>query len=152
VRYEYNGDVTVIADSFQGKPLNSPNDVVVHPDGSIWFTDPPSGIRGDYEGIAGSSELHFSVYGRRHVELTLPGTDTVTGADGIRCDIEGNIWAGARPGVQVIAPDGHTIGLIRLPEVCANVCFCGVRHNLLFMTASQSLYSVYIGTQGAGIA
>ena len=50
VRYEHSGEVTVIADRFDGKPLNSPNDVVVHPDGSIWFTDPPYGIRGNYEG------------------------------------------------------------------------------------------------------
>src|SRR5262245_425572 len=44
-RYEVNGTVTTVADRFQGKRLNSPNDVVVHPDGSIWFTDPPYGIR-----------------------------------------------------------------------------------------------------------
>jgi gluconolactonase len=43
VRYELDGSVTVIADSFQGKRLNSPNDAVPHPDGSIWFTDPPYG-------------------------------------------------------------------------------------------------------------
>src|SRR6516225_2412181 len=41
VRYEHDGSVTMIADSFNGKRLNSPNDVVPHPDGSIWFTDPP---------------------------------------------------------------------------------------------------------------
>ena len=61
----------------------------------------------------------------------------------MRCDADGNIWAGARPGVLVIAPDGVTIGMIRLPEVCANVCFGGARRNRLFMTASQSLYAVY---------
>src|SRR6266487_3224611 len=43
VRYELDGSVTVLADSFQGKRLNSPNDAVPHPDGSIWFTDPPYG-------------------------------------------------------------------------------------------------------------
>lgn len=206
VRYEYDGSVTVIADSFDGKPLNSPNDAVVAPDGSIWFTDPPYGIRGNYEGSRAESELPFAVYrvdttrgritrvtdeisapnglcfspdysqlyvadtgsgreikiwdvdgsrlrnGRRHTQLTLPGTDSVTAADGIRCDVDGNIWAGARPGVQIITPVGEPIGVIRLPEVCANVCFGGTRRNRLFMTASQSLYSVYVGVRGAGIA
>ena len=61
-RYEQNGDVTVIADRFDGKRLNSPNDVVVHPDGSIWFTDPPYGIRGDYEGFRADSETPPAVY------------------------------------------------------------------------------------------
>ena len=70
----------------------------------------------------------------------------------MRCDVDGNIWTGAVPGVQVIAPDGNLIGIIRLPERCANVCFGGTRRNRLFMTASQSLYSVYVGVQGAGIA
>ena len=206
VRYEYDGSVTVIADSFDGKPLNSPNDAVVAPDGSIWFTDPPYGIRGNYEGSRAESELPFAVYrvdttrgritrvtdeisapnglcfspdysqlyvadtgsgreikiwdvdgsrlrnGRRHTQLTLPGTDSVTAADGIRCDVDGNIWAGARPGVQIITPVGEPIGVIRLPEVCANVCFGGTRRKRLFMTASQSLYSVYVGVRGAGIA
>ena len=75
---------------------------------------------------------------------------TGSAADGIRCDADGNIWAAARPGVQVIAPDATAIGVIRLPEVCANVCFGGKRRNRLFMTASQSLYAVYVNTQGAG--
>ena len=56
VRYEQNGTVTVIADKFQGKRLNSPNDIVVHPDGGIWFTDPTYGIHGNYEGFKGESE------------------------------------------------------------------------------------------------
>ena len=90
--------------------------------------------------------------GRRHAQLTLPGTESVTSADGIRCDVDGNLWAGARPGVQVISPQGKAIGVIRLPEVCANVCFGGSKRNRLFMTASQSLYSVYVGVRGAGIA
>src|SRR2546428_8920720 len=62
VRYEPSGTVTVIAEKFQGKPLNSPNDVVVHPDGSIWFTDPPYGIMGDYEGFQAKQELKEAVY------------------------------------------------------------------------------------------
>jgi gluconolactonase len=206
-RYEHSGDVTIIAESFNGKRLNSPNDVVVHPDGGIWFTDPPYGIRGNYEGVPAESELPFSVYrvdpstgsiakvtdeidapnglcfspdydrlyvadtgasreikvwdvvdsmslrnGRRHIQLTIPGSSTISAADGLRCDVDGNVWAGARPGVQIITPGGEIIGLIRLPEVCANVCFGGARRNRLFMTASQSLYSIYVGVQGAGVA
>jgi gluconolactonase len=43
IRFEHDGSVTVLADNYQGKPLNSPNDIVPHPDGSMWFTDPPYG-------------------------------------------------------------------------------------------------------------
>lgn len=50
-RTEVDGFVTVLADSFGGKRLNSPNDVVVHSDGSVWFTDPTYGIMSDYEGF-----------------------------------------------------------------------------------------------------
>jgi gluconolactonase len=206
VRYEYSGAVTVIAERFQNRRLNSPNDIVVHPDGSVWFTDPMYGIRGNYEGFKAESENKPAVYrvdpqsgelalitdemsgpnglcfspdyktlyvadtgtgreiraydvdgktarnSRRFAQLTQPGSGAPSAADGIRCDVDGNVWAGARPGVQVIAPDGVAIGVIRLPENCANVCFGGARRNRLFMTASQSLYAVYVDTQGAGLA
>ena len=52
-------------------------------------------------------------------------------------------------GVHVFAPDGTLIGKIHLPETCANLCFGGAKRNRLFMTASQSLYAVYVETQGA---
>jgi gluconolactonase len=79
-------------------------------------------------------------------------------ADGMRTDVDGNLYVGAGwvgagyDGVHVFAPDGTRIGLIRLPEICGNVCFGGVKRNRLFMTASQSLYAVYLETQGAHIA
>ena len=205
VRYEPNGTLTVIAEKFQGKKLNSPNDIVVHPDGGIWFTDPIYGIRGNYEGFKAEQESKEAVYradpktgqldkvtdevgqpngicfsrdykklyvadtgtretkvwdvdgktlrnGKRFVQLDIPGTGAPSSADGVRCDVDGNIWAGARPGVQVIAPSGERIGMIRLPETCANVCFGGSRRNRLFMTSSQSLYAVYVETTGAHIA
>jgi gluconolactonase len=204
VRYEMNGSITTIADRFEGKRFNSPNDIVVHPDGSIWFTDPPYGILGDYEGYKSDKEMPEAVYrvdttgkvsrvadgmggpnglcfspdykklyvadtgpgaetrvwdvdgsslrnGKTFVKLTLPGGGRSV-ADGIRCDADGNIWCGARPGVMVVSPAGEQIGMIRLPENCANVCFGGTRRNRLFMTASQGLYSVYVGTTGAHIA
>jgi len=205
VRYEGNGAVTVIAEKFQSKRLNSPNDAVVHPDGGIWFTDPTYGIRGNYEGFKSEQETPTAVYrvdpkagqiekvmheisgpngicfspdykkiyvadtgtgreiraadvdgkalrnNRRFVQLDVPGNGGPSAADGIRCDVDGNVWAGARPGVQVIAPNGERIGMIRLPETCANVCFGGAKRNRLFMTASQSLYAVYVETVGAHI-
>ncbi len=61
-RTEYDGRITVIADNYQGKRLNSPNDIVVKSDDSIWFTDPPFGILGEYEGTAAEQELPTQVY------------------------------------------------------------------------------------------
>ena len=86
---------------------------------------------------------------------------TVEGAglsDGIRCDTEGNIWSSAGwvgagyDGVHIFAQDGHKIGAILLPEICSNLCFGGAKRNRLFMTGSQSLYTMYVEAQGAGIA
>jgi gluconolactonase len=243
VRYELNGSITIIADAFNGKRLNSPNDVVPHPDGSIWFTDPPYGGQ-LYEGVpdaaGGASnpagrldprlgqpagigeakrELPTNVYrvdpsGRIDVVVTqdqLPdpnglvfspdykrlyvistgkgpgdtgpggkndmhvfdvGTDNKLssqrlftdcmvdgvkcGPDGARCDVDGNVWISSNAGrnvgyngVTVWTPEGKLIGRIRLPEVCANICFGGPKRNRLFMAASQSLYAVYVNTQGA---
>ena len=195
---------TLVGD-FEGRRFNSPNDVALGSNGDLYFTDPPYGIRGDYEGNRAEQEHPLSVYrvdadggikrvtddidapnglcfspdysllyvsntgagqdirvwdvdgdilrnGRTFAELVDPTTGSRTSADGIRCDVDGNVWAGARPGVQVVAPNGVTIGVIRLPEVCANVCFGGTKRNRLFMTASQSLYSVYVGVRGAGVA
>jgi gluconolactonase len=76
------------------------------------------------------------------------------GADGIRCDVDGNVWSSAGwvgdgyDGVHIIAPDSELIGKIHLPEICANLCFGGAKRNRLFMAASQSLYAVYVETQG----
>ena len=72
-RTEHNGTVTVIADRFEGKRFNSPNDVVVKSDGSIWFTDPPYGILIDYEGETGASEI-----GANHVYRVDGATGKIT--------------------------------------------------------------------------
>jgi gluconolactonase len=243
VRYELDGSVTVLADSYDGKKLNSPNDVVPHPDGSYWFTDPPYGGQ-LYEGapdVAGGPsnangklnprvgqaagvgllkrELPTNCYridpggkvdlvvteeqvpdpnglcfspdykklyvvstgkgpgdtgpgGKGEVYSFDVGTDNKVsnrklfsdfmvdgikcGPDGVRCDVNGNLWASSNAGrsvgysgVTVWTPEGKLIGRIRLPEICGNICFGGPKRNRLFMAASQSLYAVYVNTQGA---
>ena len=79
------------------------------------------------------------------------------GPDGLRCDVNGNVWSSSNAGravgysgVTVWSPAGKLLGRIRLPEVCGNVCSGGPKRNRLFMAASQSLYAVYTATQGAG--
>jgi gluconolactonase len=217
VRYEHSGKTTVIADKWQGKPLNAPNDIVVHPDGAIWFTDPGYGILINYEGNVAKMELKEAIYrvdktgkmekvaddmykpnglcfspdykklyicdtgsthypeapknirvydvmdskslknGKQYISMEMPGKGAGQ-ADGIRADKDGNIWVGAGwvgagyDGVHIFEPGGERIGMILLPEMCANLCFGGTKRNRLFMCASQSLYTVYVETQGAHIA
>jgi len=62
VRTEYDGGTTVLMDRFDGKPLNSPNDVVVKSDGTVWFSDPPFGLAGYYQGVPGKQELPANLY------------------------------------------------------------------------------------------
>lgn len=212
-RTEHDGRITVLADKFDGKPFNSPNDLHVTRDGSIWFTDPPFGINGHYEGEKAKAEQPHGVYridgasGRvsRVIEdLPLPNGIAFTadeklaylvgrnaqGArllfrcevagdklvnrtaifdagmtgtlDGIKCDEDGNIWAGwgsttnapgalsaDMDGVVAINPAGKMIGHVRLPERCANLCFGGAKRNRLFMASCHSLYALYVETRGA---
>jgi gluconolactonase len=74
--------------------------------------------------------------------------------DGMRCDIDGNLWCGwgmgsdELDGVMIFDPEGRPIGRIALPERCANLCFGGLMRNRLFMAASQSVYALYTATQG----
>jgi gluconolactonase len=205
-RTEFDGTVTVLIDKFEGKPLNSPNDVVVKSDDTIWFTDPPFGILGNYEGHVATPELPTNVYrldpksGRATVvagDINRPnglafapdesklyiveagvaprvirvydvadngarlanGRTFITAEpggtpDGFRLDVDGNLWCGwgmgneKQDGVRIYDQNANPIGFIALPERCANVCFGGVKRNRLFMTASHSVYSLYVNTQG----
>src|SRR5438874_6522778 len=84
VRYEPSGAVTVIAEKYQGKRLNSPNDLSVHQDGSVWFTDPPYGIRGNFEGFRAESETKPAIYRAdpKSGQLDMI-TDEITGPNGL---------------------------------------------------------------------
>lgn len=96
--------------------------------------------------------------GREFASMTIKKFGKPGNADGIRCDIDGNIWASAGwvgdgyDGVHIFAPDGDRIGQILLPEICSNVCFGGRKRNRLFMTASNSVYAVYTDAIGAHIS
>jgi len=83
-RTEYDGSITVLADQYNGKPLNSPNDVIVKSDGSIWFSDPSFGIDGFYEGERKNPELKPAVYrvDGKSGEITMM-TDTLIGPNGL---------------------------------------------------------------------
>jgi gluconolactonase len=205
-RIEHDGSRRVLADRFEGKRLNSPNDVVVKSDDSIWFTDPTYGIDSDYEGDAAPQEIGASNVYRIDPstgEVTAVATDFVkpnglafspdekrlyvadTGAthvpngprhirvadvsadgrsigpaklfatcaaglfDGFRLDTNGNVWASTAAGVHVYAPDETLLGKVRVPEVVANVCFGGPKRNRLYITATTSLYAVYVNARGA---
>ena len=199
--------ITVLLDRFDGKPLNSPNDVVVKSDGSIWFTDPPFGILGNYEGHVATPELPTNVYrvdGKTGKATVVAGD--INRPNGLCFSPDENEalhrriaaprradprlrrgrrrhQARQRPDLHRLParrharrlplrrrrqslvrlghgrrsstasrssrPTGKPIGHIALPERCANLCFGGVKRNRLFMAASQSLYALYVNTQGA---
>ncbi len=200
-RTEHDGSITVIADSYEGKRLNSPNDVVVMSDGSIWFTDPHYGIMTDYEGFRAEQELPCHVYRVRpsgaiesvltdfacpnglafspdesrlyvadtgrmfssdpqhirvfgvHDDGSLSGGEvfhTIAPgcADGFRVDSDGNLWSSAADGVHCIAPEGHLMGKILVPELVSNLCFGGRAKHQLFITASTSIYMVALNRKG----
>ncbi len=204
-RTEPDGSITVLADNYRGKRLNSPNDVVVKSDGSIWFTDPPYGILSAYEGRKSESELGACYVFRLDPidgALTIVADDFVkpngiafspdertlyvadTGAshdpvgphhirafaveggarlgksrvfaeinpglaDGFRLDTHGNLWTSAGDGIHCFSPAGELLGKIKVPEVVSNVTFGGPKRNRLFITATTSLYAIYVAQDGA---
>jgi gluconolactonase len=98
----------------------------------------------------------FDVNGDKLANGKIFAADFTKGnTDGMRLDVDGNVWCSmgsgdpAEDGVRCYAPNGDLIGKIHLPETCANLCFGGKKKNRLFMTASTSVYSVYVETVGA---
>ena len=139
-------EATVVDES-----LSKPNGLAFSPDESLLY-------------IADTGASHHPGHPHAIHVFDVQGTQLTNGRifidlgtpmpDGFRIDVDGNIWAATgwggegHDGVQIFAPDGDKIGAIHLPEGAANLCFGGVKRNRLFVTASQSIYALYVETQG----
>ncbi len=195
-----NINVTIMVDRFNNKKFNSPNDVCVKSDGSIWFTDPPYGILSDYEGYPGEQEYggcYVFKFDPKTIKLDVITTnlnrpngiafsqdekklyiadtgenikclyvfDVVNNNqiknqqlvydfkpffyDGFRCDKDGNIWTSAGKAIKCFNPNNELIGQILLPELVSNLEFGGKEGNILYVTATSSLYSMELNQIGA---
>ena len=194
-RTEANGTVVDIATHYEGKRLNSPNDIVVKSDGTVYFTDPPYGLpdytegkelefNGVYRialdgtlqllvddfdrpnGLAFSpdeSTLYVNDSPRRHIRAFDVQSDGMlangriffdmqhkdTGSpDGMKVDVEGNIWCTGPGGIWVITPDAKLLGHIIVPEQPANIAWGDADWHSLYITARTSLYRLRTKVQG----
>ncbi len=191
---EADGHVRAVATHYEGKRLNSPNDVIVRSDGSIYFTDPPYGIEetqrelavngvyriapdGDLKlladdfdrpnGLAFSPDektLYVDDSPRRQIrafDVTNDGTlvngrlfaqmdsDQQGNPDGMKLDVEGNIYCTGPGAVWIYRPDGELIGKVPAPQLAANLAFGGPDLKTLYLTARTSIYALV--TKLAGI-
>ena len=198
-RTESDGSVTVLASHYGDMELNSPNDIVVRSDGSIYFTDPGFG-RMEYYGLPREQQLDFQGVYRLDPdssELTLLVDDfdqpnglcfsldesqlfvndtmrahirvfnvnnegtlengrvwaEVTGdregvPDGMKVDREGHLYVTGPGGIHVLGPDAACLGVIYMPQGCANFCWGGDDMKSLFVTAGSSLYRVRVLVAG----
>ena len=199
IRIEKDGSRTTLADRFEGKRLNSPNDLVVARDGTVYFTDPSFGLEGmdnsplreqTFNGVyrlrpngqldaadarAGAAErprafarrvdsLRRELGRRRHgvdglrsrpgglsnkrVFFDVTGVQGEGGADGMKVDLAGNVYATGPGGVWIIAPDGTHLGTIRPPEALTNVGW-GDDGRTLYITGRTALYRIRLSARGA---
>jgi gluconolactonase len=199
IRVNPHGDNTVLADRFDGKRLNSPNDLVYRSDGTLYFTDPPfglpevfddpdkelpfSGVFGVGDGdvflvsdeLEGPNGLAFSpdekylyvgnwdprhkvvmryeidasgaaVGGTVFYDMTdAPGEDAL---DGLKVDVEGNVYACGPGGIWILSPQGNKLGLLRLPEDPHNLAWGDADARTLYVTALTSIYRVRLNVAG----
>jgi gluconolactonase len=198
-RLERTGQITVLADRYQGKRLNSPNDLVYRSDGSLFFTDPPFGLPKTFDdpgkelpfsgvylvrngqaelltkelsgpnGIAFSPDEKYLYVGNwdlgrkvlMRYEVNPEGrlrNGTVfydftseaepVALDGVKVDVEGNVYVSAPGGVWILSPAGKPLGRIVPPEHDANFAFGDADGQSLYLTASTGVYRLRVGIPG----
>jgi gluconolactonase len=201
LRVEPHGNTTVLADSFEGRRLNSPNDLVYRSDGTLYFTDPPFGLPGVFDdpdkelpfsgvfgvrpgggiflvsdelegpnGLAFSPDERFLYVGNwdddrkvlMRYEITDDGTAIGPGEvlydmtdapgedalDGLKVDVEGNIYACGPGGIWIVSPSGEQLGLLRLPEDPHNLAWGDADGRTLYVTALTSVYRLRLQIEG----
>jgi gluconolactonase len=204
--------ITILADTYQGKLLNSPNDLVYKSDGSLYFTDPPYGLRtqGDNDpekqlsvngvyriphaltqkpgaepardqlqllvsdlprpnGIAFSPDEKYlyvdsTAPKRIWMRYTVKADGTLDepklfydasndrrpgNPDGMKVDVEGNIYSAGPGGVIILSPEGKLLGTILMPNGVSNVAWAGADRKTLYITATNSVYRVHLNIAGA---
>ena len=196
-----DGEVITIASHYQGKRLNSPNDIVVKSDGSLYFTDPPYGLSAafgaesekeldfqgvyrlsaDYEtltllvddfdrpnGICFSPDesiLYINDTERMHVRaFDVQSDGTIANGrvfgeeegdngkpDGMKVDVQGNVYLTGPNGIWVFASNGTHLGIILVPERAANLAWGGDDWKTLFITASTSVYRIACKIAGVAV-
>ena len=189
-RTEANGTITTLADHYDGKRLNSPNDVVVKSDGAIYFTDPPFGVRRgelelDFQGVyriapdgksltvvardfvkpnglaftPDEKVLYINDTERGHIRAFDGAADgslsnarifsaDAPGADGMKVDLEGNVYCACKPGVMVFDRTGKHLHTYNMSDQPTNLAFGDADWKTLYITARPSLYRVRVTVPG----
>ena len=205
------GPITILADSYQGKRLNSPNDLVYRSDGSLYFTDPPYGLRTQNDSDPAKELKVNGVYRIPHALEQKPGAPPARGElqllvsdllrpngiafspddkylyvdntqpkkqwirytvkpdgtltepkllydatadprdgapDGMKVDVEGNIYSAGPAGVWIFSPEGKPLGTLLIPERVSNLAWAGADRKTLYITASSSVYRVRLKIAG----
>ncbi len=198
-RLEKNGSKTVLAESYMGKRLNSPNDLAVKTGGAIYFTDPPYGLPNRTDGkeldfcgifrldpdgtmtllddsvplpnglafspdekrlyVADSSSAQvyaFDVTASGSLEnmkvfAKLGELDGIGAADGMKVDVDGNLFCTGPGGISVLDPEGTRIGIIECPEIPANIAWGGDDYKTLYITARTGVYRLKVLTGGTSL-
>ncbi len=212
--FDPRGQITILADSYQGKRLNSPNDLVYRSDGSLYFTDPPYGLRTQSDTDPEKQLKVNGVYRIPHAQEQKPGAQPSRGQlqllvsdlprpngiafspdekylyvdnsqpkrlwmryrvlpdgkltdakvfydatadprpgnpDGMKVDVQGNIYSAGPGGVWIFSPEGRHLGTILMPERTSNVTWAGIVGKTLYITASTSVYRVRLKIAGVPV-